>query len=91
MLDPDGQTETGSAAKPRARFVVLGGKGQGGTADQAQKTALQGSTAAASIAGASSACYLQTIPAQPGDRLRQMGSGLHTSLFRLRGPWGAVR
>ena len=40
----------------RARFVTLGGKGQEGSA-------------AASVAGAASACYLQTIQARPGDRI----------------------
>ncbi len=40
---------------PRARFAVLGGKGQEGSA-------------AASLVGAESACYLQTVQARPDDR-----------------------
>lgn len=39
---------------PRARFAVLGGEGQG-------------RSAAASIAAAESACYLQTVKARPGE------------------------
>ncbi|NQT52967.1 hypothetical protein HQ576_12995, partial [bacterium] len=39
---------------PRARLAVLGGEGQG-------------RSAAASIAAAASACYLQTVKARPGE------------------------
>jgi len=70
---------------PRARFAVLGGKGQEGSA-------------AASIEGAASACYLQTIKARPGEKYlcvcwaRAERPGLHCGgklTVRLRTPTGA--